>query len=371
MFQQPAFRLPVECRIKVDGQELIELYPYLREANVKMCRNTATVCTLKFNSIRTEKKGEWIVQDDPRLQPWKKIVIEAKFSTYTEEIIRGYINEVQTEYPKEMSGVQVVVSGQDESLYLDRNHENKCWDSTITDGTIATELASDNGFTAQVEQGLTHETICCNSTPIKFLKERAEANGFELYLRESVLYFQQPQLSANPQPTIMVYAGLATNCYTFSVSYDGHKPDQVLLQYQDGKSTEVKEKKISPNLKLLGQSEATSSKTCSQPFIWKMTHRSGSTVEEWESEAQAKANENAWKIVADGELDGALYGHVLQNYKTVAVDGIGTTYGGLYYVDSVEHCFSMDGYRQRFRLLRNALGEDALAMPFDQLSLVR
>ena len=81
-------------------------------------------------------------------------------------------------------------------------------------------------------------------------------------------------------------------------------------------------------------------------------------MEEARSRAQAKANENAWKVKADGELDGSLYGHVLLTHKLVGVYGVGETYSGLYYVDSVSHIFDQNGYRQSFKLLRNATGQD-------------
>jgi hypothetical protein len=42
------------------------------------------------------------------------------------------------------------------------------------------------------------------------------------------------------------------------------------------------------------------------------------------------------------------------------VDGAGETYGGRYYVDEVQHRFSTEGYRQGFKLLRNATGEDGV-----------
>ena len=64
------------------------------------------------------------------------------------------------------------------------------------------------------------------------------------------------------------------------------------------------------------------------------------------------------KIKATGELDGALYGHVLRVGEPVGVDGIGQRYGGVYYVDTVDHVFDTSGYRQSFQLLRNAYGDN-------------
>ncbi len=90
---------------------------------------------------------------------------------------------------------------------------------------------------------------------------------------------------------------------------------------------------------------------------WRMQQPPGSSLSEAQSRAQAKANENAWKIIAEGELDGSLYGHVLLTHKTVEVDGMGESDSGRYYVDEVTHLFNTEGYRQSFKLLRNAIGE--------------
>ena len=102
-----------------------------------------------------------------------------------------------------------------------------------------------------------------------------------------------------------------------------------------------------------------------------MQQPGGATLAEVQTRAQAKANELAWKITAEGELDGALYEHVLMTHKTVNVDGIGDYYGGTYYVDEVQHRFFAEGYRQKFKLLRNATGQGAAGGSADPLAAVR
>jgi hypothetical protein len=97
----------------------------------------------------------------------------------------------------------------------------------------------------------------------------------------------------------------------------------------------------------------------------------GSSLEEARSRAQARANENAWKVKANGELDGSLYGHVLMTHKLVGVYGVGDTNSGLYYVDAVSHAFGQTGYRQSFKLLRNATGQDSEPESDDSLAAVR
>lgn len=369
----PPRRAPVECVVTVDGVEITALYPYLKEVRVTMSRRGAAECTLILESVRTES-GRWIVQDSGVFVPWKRIRIDACFGPYSEEVMRGYIRDLKADYPEDMSSATVDVQGQDESLLLDREHLHAAFSSADrpkTDGQIATKLAKDYGFKAKTDPGLTNQAIHVDTTPVKFLLDRAEANGFELLIRAGTLHFRAPQLAGKPQPAIMVYAGASSNCLSFSVTRDGHKPDEVSVSRASDSGAGIRHKIVRPNLAVLGRTPAGSEGMGLPPFQWAMNRPRGAGYAEAAARAQAKANENAWKIHAEGELDGALYGHVLLSHETVTVDGVGETYGGLYYVDEVVHTFSAEGYRQRFKLLRNATGEQASAGQANRLAAVR
>jgi hypothetical protein len=108
----------------------------------------------------------------------------------------------------------------------------------------------------------------------------------------------------------------------------------------------------------LGDQAADSAGSGLGNFIWRLNRQAGMASEELRARAQRKANDLAMKIKVDGELDGSLYGNVLRVAEPVGVDGIGERYGGLYYVDSVQHRFDTEGYRQTFKLLRNAYGDN-------------
>ncbi len=352
-------RLPVECLIEVDNEEITEFYPFLQEVRVDMTRRAAATASIVIDSIRRET-GEWTVQDSDVFLPWKELKITAEFGDYSQEILRGYIKEVKVEYPDNMNQAKVTITGQDESLILDRVHVREALstgEEPVTDGDVARSIAQDNGLDVDAEDGLTNTTLNHTGTPIRLLQQRAEANGFELYVRESTLYFKPPQLEGTPQPTIMVYAGNSTNCYSFSATFDGHKPDNVTVM-RAATGTDVQENTVQSDLTLLGTTPATSENMGLEPFTWIMEQPNGATEEEIAARALSSVNENAWKIVSEGQLDGSLYGHVLLTYETVAVDGVGEIYGGLYYVDEVHHNFAMRGYRQQFKLLRNAIGDD-------------
>src|SRR5262249_46809013 len=144
---------------------------------------------------------------------------------------------------------------------LDREHIRRNWsreDAQLSDGQIAQQIASDHGLAAEVEPGLTHTSLNADTTYIRFLQERAEANGYELLTRAGTLHFGPPQLNGAPQPTILVYAGDSSNCLRFSASFDGHKPDQVRVVRAAERGTDVEDLSVSPDLPLLGRESAGS-----------------------------------------------------------------------------------------------------------------
>ena len=366
------FRQPAVCKLYVDDEEQVEMMPYLVEATVETSRDAAAVCTLVFDTVRLED-GTWQVQDSGVFLPWKPFRIEAHFDDYSEEVMRGYVKEVWVDNPEQMGKAKVLVMCQDESLLFDREHIRRVWsteEEAMTDGDIVSEMAGSQ-FDVDSEAGLSNISLNQDGTSIQFLRDRAEANGYELFFREGTIHFKSPQLDEDPQSSIMVYMGDRSNCLRINVRNDGHKPDEITVIRAAETGTEPEQESFAPNLTLLGSEAATSANMGLAPFSWQIPRPAGSSLEEAQARAQAKANENAWKIIAEGELDGSLYGHVLLTHKPVGVYGIGDTYGGLYYVDKVTHLFAQSGYRQIFRLLRNAIGRNTEPGSNDALAAVR
>jgi phage protein D len=357
-------REPAECVITVGGREISEFYPFLTEVTVDCSRASAATAQLRFETRRNEQ-GRWTVQDAGVFSPWATVKIEAAFGSQREEIMRGYLREVAAEYPQTPGDAAVTVECQDDSLALDREHRRRNWgaDAPATDRLILTGIASDHGLAADPDSGAGQTGLVLNqdATDITFLRERAEANGYELIFREGLIYFGPMRVSASPQETILVYAGPDTHCVRFSVRSDGHRPDRVILQLAATSGSSVDEQTVNPDLPLMGTQNADSSGSGLRDFAWRMSRQGGRNQAEMMARAQRQANENAMKVRAEGELDGSLYGHVLLTGLPVAVDGVGDWLAGVYYVDRVNHRFSVDGYRQGFTLLRNAYGDNVPA----------
>jgi hypothetical protein len=357
------FREPAECVIRVGaaGEEISDLYPFLVEVTVDSRRDQPAVATLKFESRRDEQ-GQWLVQDSGLLTPWEPMVIEAVFGSTTEEVMRGFIRQIDARYPEDTGATTVTVECQDDSLQLDREHLREAWgaEAPTTDQEIVTRIIDNYGLTLDAESGAGQGNLVINQdeTDISFLRQRAEANGYDLIFRGGSVYFGPMQLDAAPQATIMVYAGQSTNCLRFDVSDDGHQADRVSFDRAPTEGDGIVSETVEPDLPLLGNEAATDQGSGLPEFAWRMSREGEMGEDEWQARAQRRANELSLRIKAEGELDGSLYGHVLRVGEPVGVDGVGDRYGGIYFVDTVNHVFNMDGYRQHFTLLRNAYGDN-------------
>ncbi len=357
-------RAPAECVISVDGAEITDLYPFLLEVAVEASRTEAATASLTFETRRDEL-GKWTVQDAEVLVPWARIVISAAFGSRVEEIMRGYIREVNLETPLDAGAAQVKVECQDDSLRLDRAHNRKTWgtaDLPSSDSQLLSEILVTYGLAADPENAAGQDRlvgVAQDDTDIKFLKARAEFNGYELIFRDGRVYFGPLRLQADPQDTLLVYAGAATNCLSLSLRADGHQADAVAYDAPAESGDATTPETVYPDLPLLGTTHADSSGAGLEDFVWKLSAEAGADAQRLQTLAQMKANDlDIHRVQGEGELDGTLYGHVLQAGLPVPVDGLGDWMSGIYYVDSVSHSFTSAGYKQRFRLLRNAYGDN-------------
>jgi hypothetical protein len=356
-------REPAECLITISGEEMVRLYPYLTLVEVDTSRHEAAEARLTFESRRGEA-GRWEVQDAPQLQTWAEVLVEAAFGDYKEEIMRGYIRQIDAGYPQDPGSTTVTLHCQDSSLALDREQRRRSWgaDAPTTDRVIVQTIVADYQpmrLTADSASGSNSVIAHQDSTDIRFLQQRAEAVGYELLFWKDTVYFGPPRLgSMEPQPPICVYAGLNTNCIRFDMRDDGHLPDQVQFTVAATTGEQSVTETLTPSLPALGPQSTGSSGAGLRPFVWTLSREGLSQPDEARLRAQQLANENSLKVRAEGELDGSLYGHVLRVGEPVGVDGVGERYGGIYYVDEVKHRFDASGYRQTFVLLRNAYGDN-------------
>ncbi len=360
----PTFRNPASCLIEVGNnyESIDTIAPLVAEVSIQTARTEAAAGTIIIED-RRGSDGKWIAADSGLFSRWLPIRVSADFGTYQEVILTGYIVKLTPEYPGNPAESKLTLDIQDESAALNREQMRRVWgeQQPMTDLAILTELVRPAGIrpdplsaTGQSSRSLSQE-----ATPIQFLRERATANGYEMIFREGEVYFGPKRLDGTAQSPILIYAGRATNCRTFNLEDNADSPDEVradLAPREEGATPEVVS--VTPNEPVLGStSAAQEGSNLGTPSVWRVGAEGDETSEERTARAQALVNEHAFKIRGTGELDGSIYGHVLQPGGLVSVDGAGTRYGGLYYVDKVAHQFSSEGYTETFELMRNATGE--------------
>lgn len=360
----PGFTQPASCLIQVgeDNADIGDIANLVTSVEITTSRAEAATGTIVIEDRRKED-GQWMAADSGLFTRWAPIQVSADFQTHTEEIFRGFITQPKPSYPNSGGETTLELSIQDESAALDREQMRTIWgeDAPMSDLDILSQLIAPLGLGADPAsgQGQSSRALSQDATPIVFLRERANANGYDLIFSEGQVYFGPKRLEGEAQAPILVYAGKATNCLNLEINDDGQRPDEVQFDHapQD-EGAETTTETVSPDVATLGQTPvAEEGAGLGTPSVWRVSREGDETEEELRARAQALVNENSFRIRATGELDGSLYGHVLKAGLLVPIDGTGGRYGGTYYVDKVVHNFSQEGYRQQFELMRNATGD--------------
>ncbi len=362
----PGIRQPASCLIEV-GEDLADLgiiADLVTQVEITTSRAEAATGTIIIEDRRKED-GQWIAADSGLFTRWAPIRVSADFQTHVEEIFRGFIVQPKPSYPNSGGETKLELLVQDESAALDREQMRTIWGDSapMSDRDILTALVAPLGLSVDAESGdgQSSRSLSQDATPIVFLRERAAANGYDLMFSEGKVYFGPKRLEGETQAPILVYAGRATNCLSLDITDDGQRPDAVRFDHapqQEG--AEAVTETVTPDVPALGATPvADEGAALGTPSVWRVSKEGDETEEELRTRAQALVNEHSFRIRANGEIDGSLYGHVLRAGKTVTVDGTGSRYGGTYFADKVVHRFSPDGYRQQFELMRNATGEES------------
>ena len=361
----PGITQPASCLIEVgeDFADIGIIADLVMEVEITTSRAEAATGTIIIEDRRKED-GQWIAADSGLFTRWAPIRISADFQTHVEEIFRGFIVQPKPSYPNSGGETKLELLVQDESAALDREQMRTIWgeDAPMSDKDILTALVAPLGLSVDPDSGdgQSSRSLSQDATPIAFLRERANANGYDMIFSEGSVYFGPKRLDGEAQAPVMVYAGRATNCLSLEIVDDGQRPDAVRFDHApQEEGAEPVTETVTADVPPLGSTPvADEGASLGTPSVWRVSREGDETEEELRARAQALVNEHSFRIRANGELDGSLYGHVLRAGLTVSVDGTGGRYGGTYFVDTVVHHFNPDGYRQQFELMRNATGED-------------
>lgn len=337
----------------------------IQEIYIENSADMADVFRLRI-AIGASDKGDWTILEDEPFKPLTPVEIRVQIGTgLSEPLISGYVTSQRVEISNEPGESFLEVVGMDATVLMNLEEKVVAWPD-MADSDIATAIFQDYGFVPKVDQTQPVRqkrdvTTMQRGTDIQFLRRLAERNGVECYVENDPLtntevgHFHRPKVDGKPQGVLSVSFGESTNVDFFNARYEMLRPaaaqaSNIDINTQSIQNAQVQAVSVT-NLGQKGLLDRVSKKTVILP------RRTGLTsTSELQTLCQAVVDRSAWAIIAEGELDTGVYEGILRVHHTVNVRGAGKLYSGTYYVSQVLHTFSGEGYTQRFKLRRNAIG---------------
>lgn len=282
-------------------------------------------------------------------------------------LISAYVIQVDTNFSSGPNASELIVTGMDPTVLMHLDETVKPW-ANMKDSDVATAIFTDPKykFSTSVEdtKWSRHEnesTLMQRGTDIQFLQHLAKRNGYECFVDlndagDPEGHFHPPKHDEQPQGTLTVNMGNATNVNRFRARFDMLGPVTAKATTLDPDDKSAQQGQADETTQADGMGDAPTV-PADRPRTVLLSQLAMAQAGEVQRFAQAVVDRSSWSIIADGEVNTVAYGGVLKAKKPVMVRGAGRTFSGRYYVERVLHTIASDGtYVQRFTLKRNATG---------------
>ena len=330
--------------VKLDGADADEEFMRdLMEITVENSLHLPDVATL----VMHDPHLRWIDADS--LAPGKAVKVSARGASGEQVIFDGEIVELEPDFHPSTQILTVRA--------FDRLHRLSLGQHTRTfqnysDGDVVKKLAQEVGLKAQAtgaNQVHVH-LFQKNLTNLAFLRERADALGYLLYVRGDTLYFEPPKPSGKPIPlewgvTLSEFhPRLTTVGQSSEVTVRGWDPatrQEFVGHAGKGQgSPQVGEQQSGGEL----AQGAFHIDVAGQGAV-----RPVRSQAEADARAQALADQRASRFI---EADGTCAGNpALVAGSSVQVDAVGKRFGGTYFITSTTHIYAVEsGYITRFSI---------------------
>lgn len=278
-------------------------------------------------------------------------------------VIKGEITAIEPEF---LPGYVAIftVRGYDRSHRLHRGTQSKAFLES-TDSDIAKKIAGEMGLTAKVDNTTVKydHIFQHNQTNYEFLLERAQVNGFEVYVDGRDLHFKKPD---GKRGTVKLAWGETLQTFLPRMSIT-HQVDEVIVRGWDPAKKQAivgqaKSSSVQPQINVGGWGGAVAKKAIGSAQHIEVRRP---VVSQKEADVVAKAildEFNAGFVEAEGVAEGE---PSIVAGATVELENLGDKFSGKYTVTSARHQYSPDGYLVEFTVTgaRPPLMTDLMAGP--------
>lgn len=359
----------VSYSLQVDGAPASDdLLGAIKQIEVEDHAHMADMLRLRLAIAVTEDGAGWTLVDQDAFGRLAKLGVSVTVGTGPAvPLITAYVVEVDTSFSSEPGGSMLSVVAMDPTVLMHLEEKVKAWPNQA-DSDVASSIFSDPGygFTTVVDDtGWSRDekdhTPMQRGTDIQFLRQLADRNGYECFVETTGAgtvegHFHPPKSDADPQGTLTVNMGAASNVNSFRARFDMLGPviARAATIDPDDASAQSSRSDEPTQADDMGAAPTTPG---DRPRSVLLSGLAMSQSGETDRYAQAVVDRSAWSIVAETEVNTVTYGGVLRAKRPVLVRGAGRQFSGRYYVERVLHTIASDGtYTQRCTLRRNAVG---------------
>jgi phage protein D len=346
----PRSEIP-DASVRINGAVL----PFAAQADLQ---SVTVQEDLEVLSMFTLVLHNW---DEERLQvSWSDSPLFAVGSQV--EIWLGHVDDLHEVMAAEITSIEptftaeqpplLTVRGYDHRHRLARGRKTRTF-SQMKDSAIATQVAREAGLRAQVAD--TKVTlpyvVQSNQSDLELLQRRASLIGYEIFVRDRMLYFRPPQVTAKAAVTL----SLGQDITEFTARLNSlNQVSEVTVRGWD-----VKQKQAIVRSGLTGPGMG------GRPSGPRATSRAFGKASVADVDLPVRSSGEAGPI-AQGRFDersltyvqGEVVAHGRPELRTgmvVDIDGAGTTFSGPYYVTSIIHTLTPEhGYHTTLTVQRNA-----------------
>lgn len=310
-----------------------------------------------------------------RFDPGVRVVICVVFHGRLTVLCDGIVTRQELSPGAEPGASRFTVTGEDLLVRMDLQDRQQSYvgrDARTQVEEIISKYAA-YGIVPRVSPVLPSEVRGPSETPdtqmrsdLDHIRMLARSVGYSFYLipgpvpGQSTAYWGPDVRAGVAQPALSVDLDAATTVDQISFSLDGLKGEQLdakVLIPDARRSVPVDVPPVNPVRPLLAARRVVPLRESSVPGTDALTM----------SRVLAAANERATAgsdaVTANGRLDVARYGHLLEARRLVGVRGAGIAYDGMYYVSRVTHDLKRGQYTQSFTLVRDGLVTSTSVVP--------
>jgi hypothetical protein len=331
------------------------------------------VFQLKFHADRSVgASSDFALLSSTLLQPRNRLQLTVTFNGTPRVLMDGFITTQELSHERAIGASTLTVTGEDVSVMMDLIELSfeypAMGDAMIAEFVLAKYLPL--GVIPDVSATMSsllrsplEQVPQQNDTDRNYLNQLAGAHGYVFYVKpgpacgDNTAYWGPPKRGGPSQRPLSVDMGPATNVDTINFNYNALAPLLMHGMVQDN-DFEIVAPVMTWDSMRFPRLSANQPLLDNQPFVRNrqfVDPRLG--ILRALDYAQTETSVSTDKVVtAQGSLDALRYGDMLDAPGRVAVRGVGATYDGLYYVQSVTHSIARGAYKQNFTLQREGTG---------------